>query len=90
MPNRIMSNRAKRRVQNREKDLCSCGRKRAQGRQICTMCIQRYDRKKRNRRVLVSKGGTPMPGYGRIGPFEFDSYGLLPADGFGRLSSEDY
>ena len=25
-----------------------------------------------------------------VGPLEFDSFGLLPADGFGRLSSEDY
>ena len=26
----------------------------------------------------------------RMGPLEYDSFGLLPADGFGRLSSEDY
>ena len=26
----------------------------------------------------------------KVGTLEFDSFGLLPADGFGRLSSEDY
>jgi len=25
-----------------------------------------------------------------VGPLEYDSFGLLPSDGFGRLSSEDY
>ena len=26
----------------------------------------------------------------QIGPLQYDSYGILPADGYGRLSSEDY
>ena len=25
-----------------------------------------------------------------VGPLEYDSFGLLPSDGFGRLISEDY
>ncbi len=25
-----------------------------------------------------------------IGPFQLDSFGILPSDGYGRLSSEDY
>ena len=39
-----------------------------------------------NRQLAVSRS----PGHWAIGPLEFDSFGLLPADGFGRLSSEDY
>lgn len=85
MQKRTMSKRAKRRMQNRAKGLCSCGRKRVEGRQICTMCIERYERKKRTRQRCAS-----TTGYGRIGPLEYDAYGLLPADGFGRLSSDDY
>lgn len=27
---------------------------------------------------------------GRVGPLEWDDFGLLPADGYGRLSAEDY
>ena len=80
-----LSERAKQRALNREKGLCFCGRKRASGREICTMCIQRYDRR-RSKRKAKSKGNRVQ----RVGPLTYDSYGLLPADGLGRLSSEDY
>lgn len=49
--------------------------------------------------ALVANRGTPgefnrqdnrLDRVIRVGPLEFDSFGLLPADGYGRLSSEDY
>ena len=40
-------------------------------------------------RELRPINGANQPVF-RIGPLEYDSFGLLPADGFGRLSSEDF
>ena len=40
---------------------------------------------KRNRPTSVKRNRVI-----RVGPLESDDWGLLPSDGFGRLSSEDY
>ena len=46
------------------------------------------NRKKKKRGVERTPHGTELRG--RIGPLEWDDWGLLPADGFGRLSADDY
>lgn len=46
----------------------------------------RKKRKKRGGEYTLQ--GTKITG--RVGPLEMDSFGLLPADGFGRLSADDY
>ncbi len=48
----------------------------------------------RNYRMLIEAAVSANSGSRgqriSVGPLEYDSFGLLPSDGFGRLSSEDY
>ena len=46
----------------------------------------RKKRKKKGREYTPH--GTELRG--RVGPLEWDDFGLLPSDGFGRLSADDY
>ncbi len=64
----------------------------------CKGCIQELvvlaqpsdlRKEKRANRKQIQPPNT-FGDYKRVGPLEMDAYGLLPADGLGRLSSEDY
>lgn len=48
----------------------------------------RQARKKKKRGVEYTAQGTEIKG--RIGPLAWDDWGLLPDDGLGRLSADDY
>ena len=48
----------------------------------------RKTRKKKKRGVEYTAQGTEIKG--RIGPLAWDDWGLLPDDGLGRLSADDY